>query len=198
MQESRAMNHLEDYLVCEINIEKSTEALELEKELGIKWDFEVYNHLETHYHLKACIKKQLIIEPKEVVAIPTGVYPQLLNPNFVIEVNSSSGFLYNFGIVMPEGVVYYPYTFRDEIHVILENKNDEPHIIYPAQNIAFFTVKLLPKMVVKYVPKIENSGMKFNTGKSFLKRIKNEKRNRVKIKETRNFEREDIDSIVGE
>jgi len=185
-------------LICEINIEKSTLAKQLEKTLSIDWSFEVYNHLEPFYHLRACIEDDLVLEPGEIIPIPTGIYPQLLNPNFAIEVCSLSGLIYHHNVVMPEGVTYFPYTFRDEIWIFLENKNSESMIINPGQKIAQFTVKQLPRMVINYVESIEESPWKMNSGKSFIRRIKNILRDRSgkRTKSTKNYEREDIERYI--
>lgn len=191
-------NLLSDLTVCDIHIEKSLVAKKLEQEYNIDWGFEVYNHMEPFYHLRACIEEELIIEPGEIVPIPTGIYPQLLNPKFVIEVTSLSGMIYNYELVMPEGVTYFPYTFRDEIWVFIENKNQEAQIIQPAQKIAQFTVKQLPRMVIKYVESIEESPWKMNSGKSFIRQIKDKVRNRIKIKNSKNYERNEIKSIIGD
>jgi len=189
------MSHLKDLTVCEINIEKSILAKQLEKDFSIDWGFEIYNHLEPFYHLRACIEKEMEIKPGEIVPIPTGVYPQLLNPRFTIEVTSLSGMIYNYNLVMPEGVTYFPYTFRDEIWVFIENKNSEAVTIQPTQKIAQFTVKQLPRMVIKYVESIEESPWKMNSGKSFIRQIKDKLRNRVKTKSSKNYERNEIERL---
>jgi dUTPase len=182
--------------VCEIHVEKSVLAKKLEGDLNIDWDFEIYNHIEPFYHLRACIEEELTIEPQEIVPIPTGIYPQLLNPRFTIEVTSLSGLIYNHRVVMPEGVTYFPYTFRDEIWIFLENKNVEPVVIQPAQKIAQFTVKQLPRMVIKYVESIEESPWKMNSGKTFIKRIKDKIRNRTKTKSSKNYDRDEIERLI--
>lgn len=192
------MNLLNNLQVCEINIEKSMLAKQLEQDFNIDWGFEVYNHLEPFYHLRACIEEELELMPGEILPIPTGIYPQLLNPNFTIEVTSLSGLIYNYSVVMPEGVTYFPYTFRDEIWIFLENKNVEPVIIQPAQKIAQFTVKQLPRMVIKYVESIEESPWKMNSGKSFIRQIKDKIRNRVKTKSSKNYERNEIERLLND
>ena len=73
---------------------------------------------------------------------------------------------------MSEGVTYFPYTFRDEIWIFLENKNNEAVIIQPTQKIAQLTVKELPRIVINYVESIEESPWKMNSGKSFIKQLK--------------------------
>ena len=189
---------MKDLQVCEINIEKSIIAKKLEETLSIDWSFEVYNHLEPFFHLRACIEEDLTIQPGEIIPVPTGIYPQLLNPRYSIEVTSLSGLIYNYKVVMPEGVTYFPYTFRDEIWIHLENKNHEAVIIQPAQKIAQFTVKQLPRMVINYVNSIEESPWKMNSGKSFIRQIKDKIRNRTKTKGSKNYERNEIKNIIGD
>lgn len=189
------MNNLK---ICEINIEKSTLAKSLEETYQVDWGFEVYNHMEPFFHLRACIEEPLVIEIGDIVPVPTGIYPQILNPSYVIEVTSLSGMIYNYKTVMPEGVTYFPYTFRDEMWIFLENKNNEAVIVQPTQKIAQFTVKELPRIVINYVDSIEESLWKMNSGKSFIRQIKDKVRNRVKIKASRNFERNEINQIYGD
>lgn len=197
-QVNTEMNHLQDLMICEIKIEKSSKARELEKILGISWSFEVYNHLEPFYHLRACIDESITLQPNEIIPFPTGIYPQIINPHFIIEINSLSGLIYNYGVCMPEGVTYFPYTFRDEIWVHLENKNVEAVIIKPGQKIAHMTIKLLPRIVIKYVDQIEKSDWKMDSGKTFIKRIKDQIRGRSKTKTTEQYSREKIINIYGD
>ena len=138
--------------------------------------------MEPFFHLRACIEEPLVIEIGDIVPVPTGIYPQILNPSYVIEVTSLSGMIYNYKTVMPEGVTYFPYTFRDEMWIFLENKNSEAVIVQPTQKIAQFTVKELPRIVINYVESIEESLWKMNSGKSFIRQIKDKVRNRIKIK----------------
>lgn len=186
-------------MICEIKIEKSEKARLLEKKLGLSWSFEVYNHLEPFYHLRACIEEPFTLEPGEILPCPTGIYPELTNPHFAIEVNSLSGLIYNHGVVMVERVTYFPYTYRDEIWIHLENKNVEPVIIHPGQKIAQMTVKLLPRMVIKYVNQIQKSDWKMDSGKTFIRRLKDQIRNRKRsVKITEQYSREKIQEIYGD
>lgn len=198
VQEKKENSLLNDLQVCELKIEKSSKAKLLEKTLGTSWSFEVFNHLEPFFHLRACIEESIILEPEEIFPFPTGIYPQLTNPNFIIEVNSLSGLIYNYGVVMCERVTYFPYTFRDEIWIHLENKNHEPVIIHPGQKIAQMTVKQLPRIVIKYVEEIEKSDWKINSGKTFIKRIKDQIRGRSKTKITEQYSRDKIMKLYGE
>jgi len=198
VQEKKENSLLNDLQVCELKIEKSSKAKQLEKTLGTSWSFEVFNHLEPFFHLRACIEEPITLEPEEIFPFPTGIYPQLTNPNFTIEVNSLSGLIYNYGVVMCERVTYFPYTFRDEIWIHLENKNHEPVIIHPGQKIAQMTIKQLPRIVLKYVDEIEKSDWKINSGKTFIKRIKDQIRGRSKTKTTEQYSRDKIMKLYGE
>ena len=71
-------------------------------------------------------------------------------------------------------------------------------IIQPTQKIAQLTVKELPRIVINYVESIEESKWKMNSGKSFIKRIKDKARNRIKIKSSRNYERNEINQRYGD
>jgi len=183
-------NLLNNYLVCEINIEKSNTALLLEKRFNIDWSFEEYNHLEPTFQLRACIEEPVTIQPGEIKLIPTGIYPQILNPRFEIEIRSSSALLYEKRLVQADGITYFPYTFRNEIYIFLENKNIEAQVVHPADEIALFSVKQQPKMVIKWVHQIEESPWKTNSSKSFINKIKKKKRSIIKQGKT--YERNEL------
>jgi len=193
--EKKENNLLKDLLVCEINIEKSTLALELEKQFSINWSFDEYNHLEPSFHIRAALKEEVIINPGDIVPIPTGLYPQLLNPRFEIEIRSLTSLLWEQGLVQADGITYFPYTFRNEIYVLIENKSKEVRTIHPAQKIALFSVKQQPKMVIKWVHQIEKSPWKMGSSKSFINKIKKKKST---IKEGISYSRDDIKNYIGE
>lgn len=196
--ESTEMNHLTNLMICEVKIEKSSKAKELEQKTGIDWSFEIYNHREPYVHLRACIDEPIILEPNEIFPFPTGIYPQITNPNYVLEVNSLSGLIYNYCVVMTERVTYFPYTFRDEIWIHLENKNTQAVTIEPGQKIAQMCIKLLPRMVIKYVDSIEESPWKMDSGKTFIRLIKDQIRNRQSKKISEQYSRDKILKIYGD
>jgi hypothetical protein len=53
-------------------------------------------------------------------------------------------------------------------------------------------------MVLNYVESIEESPWKMNSGKSFIRQIKDKVRNRIKIKSSKNYERNEIKNIIGD
>jgi len=195
-QEKKGKILLKDLLICEINIEKSSTALRLEDRFNINWAFNEYNHLEPSFHVRAAVEDDVILKPGEIVPIPTGIYPQLLSPRFEIEIRSLTSLLWEQGLVQADGVTYFPYTFRNEIYILIENKSKEVRTIHPAQKIALFSVKQQPKMVIKWVHQIEESPWKMGSSKSFINKIK--KNNQTISKDSQNYERDVIKNIIGD
>jgi dUTPase len=166
------MNQLTDYLVCKLNIEKSTTALLLEREYGLEWGFDQKTPLDGHFHLRACIQKPVTIEEKGIIPLPTGIYPHIQNPNFELEVNTLSSALYDQGLALAEGVTYFSHTFRNEIWLLIENKFKKPQVIQPTQNIALLSVKLRPRIVINYVNEIEKMEINIGSSKTYIQKIK--------------------------
>jgi dUTPase len=171
-QEKKDQNILNDSPVCNINIEKSYRALELEKTIGIDWAFDDDNPLDTFFYLRACIAEAISIPSGKILPIPTGIYPHILSPKYEIEVRSFSTLVYQEGLVVADGVSCFNYGFRNEIWVLLENKNDQAQIIQPAKKIALFSVIERPRMVIKYVDEIEKIDWKTRS-QDYIQKIKN-------------------------
>jgi hypothetical protein len=106
--------------------------------------------------------------------------------------------LWEQGLVQADGITYFPYTFRNEIYILIENKSKEARTIHPAQKIALFSVKQQPKMVIKWVHQIDESPWKMGSSKSFINKIKDKIRNRTKTKGSKNYERNEIKNIIGD
>jgi dUTPase len=175
--ENMETNPLRPFPICEISIEKSIIALELEKKYDLDWGFDVHHHIESFYYLRACIEEKVQLQPGEIKPIPTGIYPELHNPAFEIEVRNYSNLVYESNLCLAEGVCYFPYTYRNEIFLLIENKNSKAQYIHPAQKIALFSVKYQPQMVIKYVHQIGESLWKTGSGKSYIQKVKQEYKN---------------------
>ena len=111
-QEKKDQNILNDSPVCNINIEKSYRALELEKTMGIEWAFDDDNPLDTFFYLRACIAEAISKPSGKILPIPTGIYPHLVSPKYEIEVRSFSTLVYQEGLVVADGVSCFNYGFR--------------------------------------------------------------------------------------
>ena len=189
---------MQNFNVCDINIEKSSTAKSLESKYGIEWAFNQQIHLDTSFEMRACISKPVIIKANDIVAIPTGIYAQLLRPDFVIEITSLSSLVFDQGICVAEGVATLNYHFRNEIWILIKNNFKEAQTIQPAQKVANFSVKHQPRMVIKYVDQIEEIDSKIQTGKSYIQKIKNKIRGiSKKERESIGYSRSDIEDYIN-
>ena len=172
LQVSKETNLSMSSTVCNINIEKSSLARAIEKDYGIEWGFNQASPFDPYFYLRACIIKPVTIEPGEAIPIPTGIYPQLLQPNFIIEVCSDYDLLFESGLSILDSPMLFDYTFRNEIWVLIKNNFKEAQIVAPTKKLATFSVRQLPQMVINYVDVIEESPWNFKTSKKFIQDIK--------------------------
>ena len=187
------MNLLTSLTVCDINIEKSSTAQALEKKYSLEWAFDQQTHLDSSFELRACVANPVKIKAGEILPIPTGVYAQLLNPNFVIEVTSYSQLVYEQGLCVAEGLTTFTYHFRNEIWILIKNNFKEAQTIQPAQKIATFSVKHQPRIVINYVDQIQEIDSKIQTGKSYIQKIKNKIRgNPKKVRDNVGYTRQNV------
>ena len=163
---------LQNSNVCELNVEISTVAKQLEKEYSIDWSFSTDTPLDGFVMLRACISKAVTIPPGEIVPIPTGIYPQLKSPNYRIECNSHTDLVYEQGLCLADGMSFFEFSFRNEIWLLIENKFQQAQTVQPTQKIATLTVNHRPRMVINYVNEIEEISWKNKSAKSYIQKIK--------------------------
>ena len=161
-----------DYRICEIDIEKSTTALYLEKTYSCEWGFDQNSTIDPFFVLRACITKPVSFAVGKMIPIPTGIYPQIKNPNFGIDVRSFSELVYEQGIVLADGISTFEYTFRNEMSLLLQNNSKQVQTLQPTQKVATFSVSHRPRMVINYVDQIEDSDFKNSSAKSYIQKIK--------------------------
>jgi len=163
---------LTDYQICEIDIEKSTTAKELEKIYSCEWGFNQNSTIDPFFVLRACITKSVSFPVGKMIPIPTGIYPQIKNPNFSIEITSFSDLVYEQGIILADGISTCEYTFRNEIWLLLQNNSEQVQTIQPTQKVATFSVNYRPRMVINYVEQIEDIAWKNSSAKNYIQKIK--------------------------
>ena len=163
---------LQNSNVCELNIEISTVAKQLEKEYSIDWSFSTDTPLDGFVMLRACISKAITIPPGKIVPIPTGIYPQLKSPNYRVECNSHTDLVYEQGLCLADGMSIFEFSFRNEIWLLIENKFQQAQTVQPTQKIATLTVNHRPRMVINYVNEIEEISWKNKSAKSYIQKIK--------------------------
>ena len=161
-----------DYQICEIDIEKSTTAKQLEKIYSCEWGFNQNSTIDPFFVLRACITKPISFPVGKMIPIPTGIYPQLKNPNFSIEISSFSDLVYEQGIALADGVSTCEYTFRNEIWLLLQNNSKQVQTLQPTQKVATFSVNHRPRMVINYVEQIEDIAWKNSSAKNYIQKIK--------------------------
>ena len=166
------MNLLKNSKVCKIHIEKSSLAKTLEKVYGIEWGFSQETPLDSYHHLRACVIKDITIEPGEILPVPTGMYLQLITPNYIVEVGTDHDVAYNEGLTIFDSPMLFSYTFRNEMWMLIKNNFNKAQIIQPTKKLATFSVRQLPQMVINYVDAIEESNINFRTSKKFIQEIK--------------------------
>ena len=193
-------NLLKNSKVCKIHIEKSSLALTLEKVYGIEWGFSQETPLDSYNHLRACIIKDILIEPGEILPVPTGMYLQLISPNYIVEIGTDHDVAYNEGLTIFDSPMLFSYTFRNEMWLLIKNNFNKAQIIQPTKKLATFSVRQLPQMVINYVDAIEESSLNFRTSKKFIQEIKKKVSPDIyDIKKKRLSEfysREDIDKYI--
>ena len=108
---------LQDSKICKLHIEKSSLAKALEKDYSLEWGFNQTTTFDPYFYLRACIVKDVVINPGEVVIIPTGIYTQLINPGFIIEISSDYDLLLETGLSVFDSPMLFDFTFTNEIHV---------------------------------------------------------------------------------
>ena len=194
------MNLLKNLKVCKVNIEKSSLAKTLEKVYGIEWGFSQETPLDSYHHLRACLIKDITIEPGEVLPVPTGMYLQLLNPNFIVEVGTDHDLAYNEGLTIFDSPMLFSYTFRNEIWLLIKNNFKEVQTIHPTKKLATFSIRQLPQMVINYVDQIEESNLNFRTSKKFIQDIKKKISTDIydikKQRLSQFYSREEIDNYI--
>ena len=165
-------NLLKHSKICKIHIEKSSLAKTLEKVYGIEWGFSQETPLDSYHHLRACLIKDITIEPGEVLPVPTGMYLQLLSPNFIVEIGTDHDVAFYEGLTIFDSPMLFSYTFRNEMWMLIKNNFKTAQTIHPTKKLATFSVRQLPQMVINYVDQIEESNLNFRTSKKFIQEIK--------------------------
>ena len=98
--------------------------------------------------LSACIEEDIMIAPRQLVKIPTGIAIALPGPEYVALVYARSGLGIKHGIALSNGVGVIDSDYRGEIQVGLTNLSDMPYTIHPGDRIAQLVVTpvVLPQL----------------------------------------------------
>jgi len=84
--------------------------------------------------LSACLEEPITIQPREIVAIPTGIAVEI-PPGYEGQIRPRSG-LGKLGLSIPNAPGTIDADYRGEILVLLVNLSKEPHTIHHGDRIA--------------------------------------------------------------
>ena len=172
--------------ICNLLIEKSSNAQALEKQYGIEWGFNQEHTFDPYFYLRACVSEPITVPAGKHLPIPTGIYLQLTDPQYIAEVTTYHDVLFEQGFSILSSPMLFDYTFRNEIWVLIKNNFQTPQIIQPTKKVAILSIKQLPQTVIKYVHQIEESPWK-NRSQKFIQKIKNEIRGFKRGEKTSEF-----------
>ena len=90
--------------------------------------------------LYAAIENKVLIEPGQVVKIPTGLCVQLPSDEFVGLIFARSGISVSFGIAPANAVGVIDSDYRGEIIIALRNYSGQGYLVEPGQRVAQLVV----------------------------------------------------------
>ena len=108
--------------------------------------------------LSACIEENLIISPRQLVKIPTGIAIALPGPEYVALVYARSGLGIKHGIALSNGVGVIDSDYRGEIQVGLTNLSHTPYTIHPGDRIAQLVVTPVVLPELERVEELDDTG----------------------------------------
>ena len=108
--------------------------------------------------LSACIEEDIMIAPRQLVKIPTGIAIALPGPEYVALVYARSGLGIKHGIALSNGVGVIDSDYRGEIQVGLTNLSDMPYTIHPGDRIAQLAVMPVVQAELERVDSLDDTG----------------------------------------
>ena len=108
--------------------------------------------------LAACIEEDIIISPRQLMKIPTGIAIALPGPEYVALVYARSGLGIRHGVTLSNGVGVIDSDYRGEIQVGLTNLSDRPYTIHPGDRIAQLVVTPVVLPELERVEALDDTG----------------------------------------
>lgn len=107
--------------------------------------------------LMACLDEPVVISPRQLVRIPTGIAVALPGPEYVALVFARSGLGIKHGISLSNGVGVIDSDYRGEIQVGLTNLSHTPYTVQPGDRIAQLVVMPVVTPEVEVVEELEDT-----------------------------------------
>ena len=107
--------------------------------------------------LRACLDEPVIIAPRQLVRIPTGIAVALPGPEYVALVFARSGLGIKHGVSLSNGVGVIDSDYRGEIQVGLTNLSDTLYTVQPGDRIAQLVVTPVVTPELEIVEELEDT-----------------------------------------
>ena len=116
--------------------------------MSLSIDYKILNPLIKEHHpsygsagsagldLRACIEKELVINPDETKLIPSGISIYIKNPGYAALILPRSGLGHKHGIVLGNLVGLIDSDYQGELLISCWNRGDKEFIINPLERIA--------------------------------------------------------------
>ena len=91
--------------------------------------------------------------------IPTGITPELNNPNFKLQITTLSQLAIDKGIIVLDSPATIDFSFRGEIWVMLHNISSKPVIIRTGQQIAQISIEPVIRMNINYKQEVDTENV---------------------------------------
>tara|TARA_B100000424_G_C22945714_1_gene503402 strand:+ start:11528 stop:12124 length:597 start_codon:yes stop_codon:yes gene_type:complete len=140
-----------------VKIEKSELAKELEEKLGITWNLQQQYPFDAGYDLRACELEEIVLEPNCRDTVGTGLYFQIDNPFWEIQIRPRSGLAHKNGIMIVNSPGTVDFAYRNEVKIILYNSGNRTFTISPGDRIAQACFRPVPQVSFEYVDAIEQT-----------------------------------------
>ena len=144
-------------LQLSVKIEKSELAKQLEEKFGITWNLQQQYPFDAGYDLRACEEEDIWIEPNERAIVGTGLYFQIDEPYWEIQIRPRSGLAFKNGIMIVNSPGTVDFAYRNEVKVILYNSGKETFMVAQGDRIAQACFRPVPLVSFEYVDAIETS-----------------------------------------
>ncbi len=107
--------------------------------------------------LCACTDGPVVIAPRALVSIPTGIAIALPGPEFVALIFARSGLGVKHGIALSNGVGVIDSDYRGELRVGLTNLSETPYTVQPGDRIAQLAVVSVVQARLRFCEELDET-----------------------------------------
>ena len=108
--------------------------------------------------LCACMDEAVVLAPRSLVSIPTGIAIALPSADYVALIFARSGLGVKHGVSLSNGVGVIDSDYRGELRVGLTNLSDTPYTVQPGDRIAQLAVMPVVQAELERVDSLDDTG----------------------------------------